>query len=160
MFPSDELYPASPLAGSDDGRPLAGVCQQGRYDDSVQTDEPTITQGSTRGSRAARRDELTSRFFQVLADPTRIRIVELLLTGERNVSELVSLLGLKQGRVSSHLACLRWCGFITTRREGKYVYYSITDPRVRQLVQLARQLLADHAGDVASCLRLAPEHAW
>ena len=105
-----------------------------------------------------RRSELTSRFFQVLADRTRVRIVELLLTREHNVTELVEALGIPQGRVSTHLACLRWCGFIGTRREGKYVYCRITDPRVRDLVRLAQVLLADNAGDIASCLRLEAEH--
>jgi DNA-binding transcriptional ArsR family regulator len=105
------------------------------------------------------RSELTSRFFQVLADPTRVRIVELLLARERNVSELVEALGMQQGRVSSHLACLRWCGFIGTRRAGKYIYYRITDPRVRDLMQSAHQLLADNAGEIASCFRLSTEHA-
>ena len=104
-----------------------------------------------------RKADLTSRFFQVLSDATRVRIVELLLEDERNVGELVARLGLQQGRVSTHLACLKWCGFIQTRREGKYVYYRITDGRVRALVQLAQGLLADHAGEVASCLRLAGE---
>ncbi|HLZ69970.1 MAG TPA: metalloregulator ArsR/SmtB family transcription factor [Dehalococcoidia bacterium] len=105
------------------------------------------------------RTELTSRLFQVLADPTRLRIVELILDGEKNVSELVQLLGLQQGRVSTHLGCLRWCGFVTTRREGKYVYYRIDDPRVRELTKLAQALLADHAGEVASCFRLSNEDA-
>ena len=112
---------------------------------------------AVREPRADLKSELTSRFFQVLADPTRVRIVELLLDGEKNVGELVEAVGLQQGRVSSHLACLRWCGFIGTRREGKYVYYRITDPRVRDLMRLARQLLGDHAGEIASCLRLPAE---
>src|SRR5215470_17009000 len=90
---------------------------------------------------------LTGRFFQVLSDPTRVRIIELLLEQERNVSELVTLLGVQQGRVSSHLACLRWCGFIQTRREGKYIYYRIADARVHELMRLAHGLLADHAGE-------------
>lgn len=104
-----------------------------------------------------RKADLTGRFFQVLSDPTRVRIIELLLDGERNVSELVATLGLQQGRVSAHLACLKWCGFIETRRDGKYIYYRITDDRVRALMRLAQGLLADHAGEVASCLRLSGE---
>ena len=93
----------------------------------------------------------TSRLFELLADPTRLRIIELLLDGERNVGELVAALGVQQGRVSSHLACLRWCGFIGTRREGKYVHYRITDERVRDLLHLAHRLLADHGSAIASC---------
>ncbi len=101
--------------------------------------------------------ELTARFFQVLADPTRVRIVELLLEGERNVSELVDALDVQQGRVSSHLACLKWCGFIVTRREGKFIYYRVIDDRVRELVELAHRLLADNAGEIANCFRLSGE---
>ncbi|MGI8551440.1 MAG: ArsR/SmtB family transcription factor [Dehalococcoidia bacterium] len=101
---------------------------------------------------------LTARFFQVLADPTRVRITALLLDGEKNVGELVEALGIQQGRVSAHLACLKWCGFIGMRREGKFVYYSVTDDRVHEIMTLARGLLADHAGAVASCLRLDQFH--
>lgn len=111
-----------------------------------------------RPPQAELRNDLTSRFFQVLADATRLRIVELLLDGEKNVSELVDALGMQQGRVSSHLSCLRWCGFIGTRREGKYVYYRVTDPRVRDLMRLAHRLLADNAGEIASCFQIGYDH--
>ena len=103
--------------------------------------------------------DLVPRFFQVLADPTRLRIVELLLERETNVSELVQRLGVPQARVSSHLACLRWCGYIGTRREGRFIYYRITDDRVLELMHLARTILADNAEAVASCLRLNEETA-
>ena len=103
--------------------------------------------------------DLVTRFFQVLADPTRVRIVELLLEGEKNVSELVQRLGVPQARVSSHLGCLRWCGYIGTRREGRFIYYRITDVRVSELMHLARTILADNAEAVASCLRLTEETA-
>ncbi|MGH2598291.1 MAG: ArsR/SmtB family transcription factor [Dehalococcoidia bacterium] len=109
-------------------------------------------------ARNERKRDLTSRFFQLLSDPTRVHIVELLLTGEKNVSELVAALEVPQGRVSSHLACLRWCGFIGSRRDGKYVYYRVTDERVRDLMRLAHQLLADNAGEIASCFQLETEH--
>jgi DNA-binding transcriptional ArsR family regulator len=99
---------------------------------------------------------LTARFFQVMADPTRVRVLELLLDGERNVGELVDALGLQQGRVSSHLACLRWCGFVGTRREGKYIYYSLADRRVVALLKLAHGMLADHAGAIGTCACCSP----
>lgn len=95
--------------------------------------------------------DLLARVFHGLSDPTRLRIVQLLLDGEKNVGELVAALGAPQGRVSSHLMCLRWCGFVTTRRAGKYVYYRVSDPRVIELVRLAQDLLIDHAQMVASC---------
>ena len=101
--------------------------------------------------RAADSTALVARLFHGLADPTRMRIVALLLEGEKNVGELVAALGAPQGRVSSHLMCLRWCGFVTTRRAGKYVYYRISDPRVRELVRLGQGLLIDNAEAIASC---------
>ncbi len=101
--------------------------------------------------------DLTTRFFQVLADPTRVRIVELLLEGEKNVSDLVRRLGVPQARVSSHLACLRWCGYIGSRREGRFIYYRITDPRMADLMRLARTIMADNAEAITSCLRLNEE---
>lgn len=101
------------------------------------------------------RQEVTAKFFHGLSDLTRLKIVELLLVeGELNVSDLVDALGQSQSRVSNHLACLRWCGYVGSRREGKYIYYRVTDPRVRQLVELARGVIADHAGAILSCTRM------
>ena len=97
---------------------------------------------------------VTAKFFHGLSDLTRLRIVELLLEGEKNVSQLVALLGQPQSRVSNHLACLRWCGYVDSRREGKFVYYRVSDPRVRQLLDLARGVIADHAAAILSCTRL------
>ena len=62
--------------------------------------------------QALERPEVLATFFQALADPTRVRILELLAERAMTVSELVSALGLAQGRVSSHLTCLRWCGYV------------------------------------------------
>ena len=97
------------------------------------------------------RAALLARFFRGLDDPTRVLILELLLDGEKTVSELVALVGSPQGRVSSHLACLRWCGFMDSYRVGKHVYYRITDSRVKQLLQVGQALLAENAERVAAC---------
>lgn len=58
------------------------------------------------------RPEVLASFFRALADPTRVRILELLTERPLTVTGLVSALGLAQGRVSSHLSCLRWCGYV------------------------------------------------
>ncbi len=98
---------------------------------------------------------VTAKFFHGLADLTRLRIVEVLLDeGEKNVSELMDLIGQPQSRVSNHLACLRWCGYVASRREGKFVYYRVADPRVRQLLDLARSVIADHAEAIMTCTRM------
>jgi DNA-binding transcriptional ArsR family regulator len=94
---------------------------------------------------------LMARFFRGLDDPTRVMILEQLLTGDKNVSELVELLGSPQSRVSTHLGCLRWCGFVVARREGRSVYYRLADERVRALLRIAQDLMADHARELLSC---------
>jgi len=99
--------------------------------------------------------DLLAKYFKVLADPTRVRVLELLADGgELSVSELMRALGQAQSKVSNHLACLRWCGFVATRRQHRVVYYRVADERVLQLVAVGRALLADNAEHVAECRRV------
>jgi DNA-binding transcriptional ArsR family regulator len=98
--------------------------------------------------------ELHARFFRALGDPTRIRLLQILTeapAGECNVGELVAAVDAPQSRVSTHLGCLRWCGLVQTRREGKQVYYRVADQRVHELLALGSAVLHDHAAGVASC---------
>jgi DNA-binding transcriptional ArsR family regulator len=98
--------------------------------------------------------DLAARFFRVLGDPTRLRLLSLLLdapTGEYSVGELVTALEAPQSRISTHLGCLRWCGLVQTRREGKQVYYRVADSRIRDLLGLGDALLREHAADLATC---------
>ena len=98
--------------------------------------------------------DLQARFFRVLGDPTRLQIVLHLLEGEKGVGELVALLEMSQSRVSNHLACLRWCGFVVTRREGRQIYYSLTDERAEDLIVTCRSMIADNAEYILTCTRL------
>jgi DNA-binding transcriptional ArsR family regulator len=96
--------------------------------------------------------DLLAKYFRGLGDPTRVRILQLLADdGELAVCELVTRLGLSQSKVSNHLACLRWCGFVATRRDHPSVYYRVADARVTALLGLGRGLLADNAEHVAAC---------
>jgi len=98
--------------------------------------------------------ELHARFFRVLSDPTRIRLLHLLLDAHAagsTVSELVAAIGAPQSRISTHLGCLRWCGLVLASREGKQVYYRIADPRVRDLLALGGAMMRDYAAGIASC---------
>jgi DNA-binding transcriptional ArsR family regulator len=95
-----------------------------------------------------------AKFFRALGDPTRLRLLEFVLTDEKSVSECVEFAGLAQGRVSSHLACLADCGFVQVRREGRFAYYRVVDPRVADLVLLARSLAADNAAALSACVRI------
>jgi ArsR family transcriptional regulator len=96
-----------------------------------------------------------AKYFRGLTDVTRLCILDLLCReGELNVSELVERLGQSQGRVSSHLACLRECGYVSGRRDGKFVYYRVADQRVPLLLALARDMLAGHAEAIIACTRM------
>jgi DNA-binding transcriptional ArsR family regulator len=88
--------------------------------------------------------DLLAKYFRGFGDPTRLRILELLRKEERSVGELVAALRQPQPKVSNHLACLRWCGFVNAERRGKRVFYTLSDPRVAQVIDIARTLLVDH----------------
>ena len=106
---------------------------------------------------ALERPEVLATFFQALADPTRIRILELLADRPMTVSELVSALSLAQGRVSSHLTCLRWCGYVRAEVDGRFNRYTLIDDRIRQLVRLGESVVIDNSERLTSCLVLATE---
>lgn len=100
--------------------------------------------------------EIVAKFFRALADPARLRLLEFLLGAEHTVSECVTHVGLSQGRVSTHLACLADCGYVQVRRAGRYAHYTVADPRIADLVMLARSLAADNAATLAACVRIPP----
>src|SRR5213594_2567241 len=93
--------------------------------------------------------DLLAKYFRVLGDRTRLRVLELVAERERSVGELVALLDEPQTKVSNHLACLRWCGFVATRREHRTIHYRLADERVTAVIDLARELLHDNAEHVA-----------
>ena len=95
--------------------------------------------------------QLLGKYFRALGHPTRLDILELLDEGELSVNQIVERVGTSQPRTSAHLACLRWCGFVDTRREHRTVYYRLADDRVAAMLELARSLLADNADHVAAC---------
>ncbi|MCV7148551.1 ArsR/SmtB family transcription factor [Mycobacterium riyadhense] len=97
---------------------------------------------------------MVAKFFRALGDPARLRLLEFLLDEEHTVSECIAHIGLSQGRVSSHLACLSDCGYVALRRQGRFAHYRVADPRVAELVLLARSLAADNAAALAACMRI------
>ncbi|MBI5953010.1 MAG: helix-turn-helix transcriptional regulator [Chloroflexi bacterium] len=94
---------------------------------------------------------LQAKLFRGFADPSRLSILEALRDGEHTVSDLVQTTRLTQPNVSNHLACLRDCGLVSLRQQGRFAYYSLSDDRVAQLLQLADELLADVARGVYEC---------
>ncbi len=104
---------------------------------------------------APARTDLVAKYFRGLGDPIRLRILELLRDeGELSVGEIVERLAVAQPKVSNHLACLRWCGFVATRREHRVVYNRIADERVAEMLDLGHALLEENAEHVAACCRI------
>src|ERR671916_1427384 len=95
---------------------------------------------------------LLAKFFNGFANSTRLSILLLLAQqGEMKVGELVRELGAPQPRVSDHLRCLSWCGYVDVRREGRNAFYSVADDRVLEILKLGEALLRDNLDRVESC---------
>ena len=83
-------------------------------------------------------------FFKALAHPVRIRVLEVLVRGERSVQELQERLDLGQSVVSQQLAVLRAGGIVSGRKEGASVRYAVRDPLVADLLAVARRIFNNH----------------
>ena len=97
--------------------------------------------------------------FHGLADRNRLAIVRQLAHGERRVVDLTKTLDLAQGTVSGHLACLRDCGLIVGRPEGRQMFYSIAHPELMDLLGAAEKLLALTGEAVELCPTYGPTDA-
>jgi DNA-binding transcriptional ArsR family regulator len=94
-----------------------------------------------------------AEFFKALAHPIRIRILEILVRGERSVHELQEALGVDQPIVSQQLAMLRAKNIVEARKEGTAVRYTIRDASLRELLEVARRIFDNHLIDTQTMLR-------
>ncbi len=104
--------------------------------------------------------EVKAELFKALAHPARIRALEVLVDGERSVSEMQPLVGIESSHLSQQLAVLRRAGLVSTRRVGTSVVYAISNPAVAELLAAARRVLLDalaHTEDLLADLRAAGE---
>ena len=92
-------------------------------------------------------------FFRALAHPVRIRILELLVKGDRSVQDLQEALGLEQPVVSQQLAVLRAKNIVLGRKEGVSVHYGVRDPLIGTLLDTARQIFNNHLVGTRDLLR-------
>lgn len=92
-------------------------------------------------------------FFRALAHPVRIRILEVLVTGERSVQELQEAVGADQPVVSQQLAVLRASNIVSGRKEGVSVRYTVRDPLIGKLLETARQIFNNHLVGTQDLLR-------
>ena len=89
--------------------------------------------------------------FHSLSDGTRLAIVRRLAGGEARVADLVGELHMAQSTISAHVACLRDCGLVQGRPEGRQVFYSLTRPELLDLLASAETLLAATGNAVSLC---------
>ena len=99
------------------------------------------------------RDRLAAAeaLFHSLSDSTRLAIVQRLAAGEARVVDLTGQLGLAQSTVSAHIACLRDCGLVEGRPDGRQVFYSLTRPELLDLLASAEPRLAATGNAVTLC---------
>lgn len=98
--------------------------------------------------------ELVARLFRALGDGTRLQIVELLLEeGDLHQMELVRRIGASQTRVSEHMACLLWCGFVESRQVGRKTVYHV-NRKLRSLLKQTKAFLEDNEAQIATCRRI------
>ena len=95
--------------------------------------------------------ELAAKLFRGLADPTRLGVLLALQGRERRVVDLVAELGTSQANVSGHLACLRDCGLVADRAQGRANLYRLARPELAALLRAAELLLVGVGHDVQLC---------
>jgi DNA-binding transcriptional ArsR family regulator len=94
-----------------------------------------------------------SEFFKALAHPIRIRILDSLRDGEKGVNELSEILKIEPANVSQQLSILRTRNIVVGRKAGSNVYYSVSDPTVFQLLDVARDIFNNHLVGVRDMLQ-------
>jgi DNA-binding transcriptional ArsR family regulator len=102
---------------------------------------------------------LKSKLFRGLGDPTRLSILESLREGEKAAFQLVKETGQSQSNISNHLACLLDCGLVKNRRQGKNIFYSLTDKRVSKLLEESDAILTEIARSIYECVNYNEEQA-
>ena len=87
-----------------------------------------------------------AELFRALGHPARIRILELLVDGEKPVSDLLAEIGLEPSTLSQHLAVVKRIGLVESSRKGNAVTYRLTDASVEEFLAIARTVLASTLG--------------
>jgi DNA-binding transcriptional ArsR family regulator len=88
-------------------------------------------------------DQMKADYFKAMSHPARVRILELLGGGDQVVADLVTHVGLEPSHLSQQLSVLRRTGLVTSSRRGSAVVYSLADPRISDLLEMARSILLE-----------------
>ncbi|MFQ6124872.1 MAG: ArsR/SmtB family transcription factor [Candidatus Heimdallarchaeota archaeon] len=92
--------------------------------------------------------KLHAELCKTLANPTRLEILSLLREGERSVSELTALTGVRQATISQHLAVLRQRRVVSTKKEGTNIFYKIAHPKMVEACDLIREVLFEQMAEM------------
>lgn len=95
--------------------------------------------------------DIKVKFIRGFADKNRLQIMESIKDKEMTVSQIVDRLKGNQSNISQHLACLKGCGLVVGRQEGKYIYYSLKSEQVKQLLLMFDHVLAEVRTEVECC---------
>jgi ArsR family transcriptional regulator len=95
--------------------------------------------------------EMKAKFIRGFSDKTRLQILECIKDKEKTVSQIVEEIQGNQSNISQHLACLKGCGIIVGRQEGKYVYYGLTSEKVKEMLIMFDSVLSLVHDGVAKC---------
>ena len=104
--------------------------------------------------------DLHASICKAFANPSRLRIVETLGDSECTVSQLVEVLGISKSNVSQHLGIMREKGVVDYRREGGYVFYRLSNPKILQACQLMRDVLLEQFERAGELSRLERHPSW
>lgn len=96
--------------------------------------------------------QVKAEFFKTLGHPARIRVLELLRDGERSVGDLIPEVGLEPSHLSQQLGIMRRASLVQARKEGATVFYSVTDPRLFELLEVAKQILTGSLSETRELL--------
>ncbi len=106
--------------------------------------------------------EIKARLISVLANPRRLRILDLLSEHERTVTDLAEDLGMAQATTSQHLAVMRKAGVVDTRKDGNFVFYRLADPRFAEACAVMTRavvgLLTNQEEKLRPVLAVARQH--
>ncbi|MFJ7933282.1 ArsR/SmtB family transcription factor [Sporosarcina sp. NPDC096371] len=95
--------------------------------------------------------DLKVKFLRAFGDKTRIQILECIKYEEKTVSQIVESIEGNQSNISQHLACLKGCGIIVGRPEGKYVFYGLRNQQIKELLDTFDTVLGQIEDQVACC---------
>ncbi len=96
--------------------------------------------------------EFKAELFKALGHPVRLRILELLMSGEKTVSELQADLEIEASSVSQQLSLMRARQLVDARKNGTNVFYTVRDPLIFDLMTIARQIFEHQVAQMSSAL--------